>query len=327
MRRNQAVIDASLPGNRNRIVSWSADMNTLVVLSTNGSDPGAYYTLNISRKALVPLGKRHPQVDPARLGKVTAEDITTRDGFTIHAVLTVPPGNQKGPYPLVLVPQDGIFYDRWVVAYGEMQQFLASRGYAVLCVDYRGSWGYGKAYEDAGRHQMSGKIPDDIEDAALWSVKSGYAAKGRICIYGYNFAGTLALIAATYSPELYCCAINQRGEADLTQFGESYIGDSDWLTRKRFEQFFSEDTKALESRSPLLAIDRLRGPILNIYDDPDHDLSWDRLESALRRGGKHYVLLKNLIFSKDLVPYDYRINYYRQVEDFLEKNLRNSPAN
>jgi hypothetical protein len=70
----------------------------------------------------------------------------------------------------------------------------------------------------------------------------------------------------------------------------------------------------------------MRGPILNIYDDPEHDRSWDRLEFALRGDEKQYVLLKNLIPSRDLLPYDYRINYYRQIEDFLEKNLKNSPG-
>jgi dipeptidyl aminopeptidase/acylaminoacyl peptidase len=327
MRLRQTAIDASLAGKRNRIVSWSVDMDSLVVLSQTGSEPGVYYSLDMRRKALVRLGGRHPQVSPAVLGKATAVDIATRDGFTIHGVLILPPGEAKGPRPLVLIPQDGIFNKRWVVGYGETEQFLATRGYAVLCVDYRGTWGYGRSYEDAGRREIAGKIPEDIEDAALWSVKSGYAASGRICIYGKDFAGTLALIAATYSPDLYCCAINQQGEADLTRYGEDYFGNSDWMTRKRIEMFIGDDTKALSRRSPLLAIDRLRGPLLNIYGDPEHDRSWDRLEPALRRAGKPYVLFKVLNPSDDQLPYDRRMNFYRQVGDFLDKNLRNPQAN
>jgi dipeptidyl aminopeptidase/acylaminoacyl peptidase len=327
MRRNQAAMDVSLPGSRNRIVSWSDDMNNLVALSSAGPEPGTYYSLDMSRKSLVVLGKRHPQVDPASLGRVTAESIATRDGFTIHAVLTVPPGNAKGPYPLVLIPQSRAFHARWVVDYADMQQFLATRGFAVLCVDYRGSWGYGRAFEDAGRHEISGKIPEDIEDAAKWAVDSGYATKGRMCICGSGFAGTLALIGATYTPDFYCCAINQGGEPDLTRLGLSYNGDLNWLTRKNLELFIGDDAKALSLHSPALAIDRVRGPILNIYDDPEHDESCGRLESALRRNDKKYVEFTNLISSKDLLPYDYRINYYRQIGDFLDKNLKNPPGN
>jgi len=326
MRRNQAVVDASLPGHKNRITSWSRDMSVLIVHSMKGSEPGTYYSLDMKNKALVRLGGRHPQVDSAKLGKVTRADIVARDGFTIHAVVTVPSGGAKGPYPLVLFPQSEIFKTRWSVEYNVLTQFLASRGYASLCVDYRGSSGYGQSYEDAGRHEIAGKIPDDIEDAALWSIKSGYATKGRICIDGYGFGGTLALIAATSSPELYCCVINQGGEADLERLGRGYRDGSDWLTLKKMDIYLGDDTKALSRRSPLSAMDLLRVPILNVYDDPDHDESWNRLESALRHSKKPYVLFKNLIPSNDVWPFDYRTNYLQQIEGFLEKNLLNAPS-
>jgi dienelactone hydrolase len=327
MRRNQATIDAALPGRHNLIVSWSGDMDVLVVLSNTGPDPGTYYTLDIRKRALARFGSKRPQVNISKLGRDTAEDIVARDGFILHAILTLPPGDTKGPYPLVLIPQGEIFKRRWVIRYTAQFDFLLSRGYAILALDYRGSSGYGKTYEDAGRHELAGKIPDDVEDAARWSVKSGYAAQGRICIFGSGIGGTLALVAATHTPDLYCCAINHNGEPDMTHMESGYDVGNNWLAQKNEELFFGNDTEAFARISPLSAIDKLRVPLLNIYDDPDHDRRWNHLEVALKASNKPCVLLKVLPVSNDILPYDRRLNYYRQVEAFLDKNLKHATGN
>ncbi len=326
MRRIQAGIDSALAGRRNLIVSISQDVTELIVLSSSGSDPGAYYLVDRRKGALLPLGRKHPQVDPEKLGTTTEQDFEARDGFRLHAVLTLPPHGSKGPHPLVLVPENRIFDDRASVAYNPIGQFLASRGYSYLIVDYRGSSGYGRKYEDAGRHEISGKIPDDIEDAADWSVAAGYAKRGQICIFGSDFGGTLALVAATYSPDLYCCIINQDGEPDLTKLGNGRA-DIDWLSLKRMQMFVGYDTAALAKRSPLLALDQLRSPILNIYENPLHDMRWDRLESGLKHAKRPYSEFKALTPFRDLRPVDYRLNYFHQVGDFLNQNLEKSFAN
>jgi dienelactone hydrolase len=320
MRRAQAIVDVSLPGKKNVIVSYSQDASVLVVLSGIPGEPGTYYSLDLTRKALVLLGRRHPQVDPAHLGKMTAREIATRDGHTIHAVLTVPPGAGKGPYPLVLWPQGNIFDGRYSVAYDPVVQLLASRGYAVLLLDYRGSWGYGQAFKDAGRHEVTGKIPHDIEDAARWSIQSGYATQGHIALFGEDFGATLALGAATHTPGLYCCVVNVDGDADLAHWGAAFNEDRNWLLRNYLERFIGLDPAALRTASPDEALDQLDGPVLNVYGD-DHDIRWNQFEIELRHHGKPYTSFVPLAADNNFPPAETRENFYRQLVAFLGKNL------
>jgi dienelactone hydrolase len=323
MRRNQAVLDASLPNRRNWIESWSNDLDTVVALSSAGVDPGTYYSLDLRTKALRPLGRRHPEVDPAQLGHVSGREIPARDGLTLHAILTLPPGAGKGPFPLLLIPENDIFGSRFVIGYNPFTQSLASQGYAVLQVDYRGSWGYGRAFEDAGRRQIAGKIPEDIEDAARWAIASGYAAPGRIGLYGDGLGATLALVAATQTPELYCCVVNDGGQPDLPQLSTRYAGDfRSWLELKRDERFFGDDMAAMARRSPLDRMERLPGPVLSIYPDMTHDLRLAALESALRGAHKRGVEFVILPPDPHWSAVEYRLNYWRQVEDFLNQNLK-----
>lgn len=219
MRRRQASIDAALPGCHNAIVSTSVDGSCLVILSALEADPGVYYALDARRGALMRLGRRHPPLDPEKFAKPMTVEIPSRDGTIIHSVLALPP-DLHGAAPLVLLPRPDIFGMRIGVYYFALQQFLVSRGYAVLAVDYRGARGYGKAYEDAGKHQLARKIPEDVDDAALWSVAKGYASKGGICLFGIETGATVALIAATHSPDLYACVVNEGGGARPEGYGQ-----------------------------------------------------------------------------------------------------------
>jgi dipeptidyl aminopeptidase/acylaminoacyl peptidase len=323
MRRDQAVLDASLPNRRNWIESWSDDLDVVVALSCAGPEPGTYYSLDLRTKALRPLGRKHPAVELAQIGRVSGHEVAARDGLTIHTVLTLPPGPGKGPFPLLVVPQGEPFAGRFLVGYSPLNQSLASQGYAVLDVDYRGAHGYGLPFEDAGRLQIAAKIPDDIEDATRWAVQAGYAVPGRIGLYGEGLGATLALVAATHTPELYCCVVNSDGQPDFTQLSTAYAGDfRSWLQEKREERFYGSDTAAMARLSPLKAMDRLPGPVLSIYEDPVHDLRLAALESALRGAHKRGVEFVILPPDPHWAAVDYRLNYVRQVEDFLNQNLK-----
>jgi dipeptidyl aminopeptidase/acylaminoacyl peptidase len=318
MRRRQAAIDAALPGRRNIIVSTSNEGSSLIILSALNADPGVYFALDARRGALIRLGRKHPQLDPEKFAIPRTVEIPSRDGMMIHAVLALPP-DIHGPAPLVLIPQANLFEVRSGVYYILLEQFLVSRGYAVLLVDYRGSRGYGKTYEDAGRHQMARTIPDDIDDAASWSVANGYAPKGGVCLFGMKTGATEALISATRSPDLYACVVNVDGAPDLRDMAS--MGNRNWLDRKRMELFFSDDKVSLAASSALAAVNRLQGPILNIYEDADRNDDWLRLKSALRAAGKTYVLFKELDPNTQPLQMDIVENFLRQVEEFLTKNF------
>jgi dienelactone hydrolase len=314
----QAAVDASLPGRTNTLFGWSSDERTFLIRSATGTSPGEFLAFVPSRGTLVRLGRIKPALNPDLFSAPRTVDIPARDGFVIHAVLTTPKASPNGPWPILIIPLDNPFNERTREQFDPDTQFLASRGYATLEVDYRGSWGYGLKYERAGLHELVGKVLDDIEDATRWAVKSGNAREGRVGIMGDGLGATLALIAATHDPDMYQCVVNYSGDPDLNS---EEFGNYDWLTRKRFEIYIGHDPKAFASASALDSIGKLKAPILNYYFEPNRNQNWGKLEAKLRQQGKPYVLYKELDPYSRPMPADLRANDYQQLEAFLGANL------
>src|SRR3546814_11131730 len=116
--------------------------------------------------------------------------------------------------PMVLVAHGGPHHvsDSW--GFDTDAQFLASRGYLVLQVNYRGSGGRGYAFQEAGYKRWATRIQDDMADGMRWAVAEGYADPGRICTYGASFGGYSALMLAAKAPDLVRCAAGMSGRYD-----------------------------------------------------------------------------------------------------------------
>ena len=101
-------------------------------------------------------------------------------------------------------------------------QFLANRGYAVLQVDFRGSTGYGRAFEQAGMGEFAGRMQEDLLDAVRWAVGAGIADPARVAIMGWSYGGYAALVGLTLTPEAFACGISLNGPTDLASLIESF---------------------------------------------------------------------------------------------------------
>src|SRR5690606_4277771 len=131
----------SFPGQMMSLRGASRD-NTRLLLSTwSDRDPGGWYLLDRGTTKLRKVADYQPWIEPAAMTPMRPVTFEARDGTTLYGFLTRP---VQGPAPLVVVPHGGPFgiYDRW--AYDPEVQFLASRGYAVLQVNFRGSGGRGE---------------------------------------------------------------------------------------------------------------------------------------------------------------------------------------
>ena len=110
-----------------------------------------------------------------------------------------------------MLPHGGPFArDSWV--FDQEVQFLASRGYAVLQPNFRGSTGYGRDFVARGYGQLGAGMIDDIDDGVDWLIAQGIADRSRVCIMGSSYGGYAATWAAMRSPERYRCAISCRAE-------------------------------------------------------------------------------------------------------------------
>jgi dipeptidyl aminopeptidase/acylaminoacyl peptidase len=149
-----------------------------------------------------------------------AVQYTSRDGLTIHGYLTLPRFQAAKSLPVVVNPHGGPWQrDTW--SYNPEVQFLASRGYAVFQINFRGSTGYGRNFWQASFKQWGKAMQDDLTDGVAWLIGEGIAHPKRIAIYGASYGGYASLAGVTFTPALYAAAIVYVGVSNLFTFLDS----------------------------------------------------------------------------------------------------------
>ena len=320
----QQRLDAAFPGMVNTIANWSEDERTFIVFSYSDCDPGTFYLFNPEAGAPSPLRRKMPGIDPALMRPMQPIEYTARDGLRIHGYLTLPTAWKQGqPVPLVLRPHGGPYGLRDSWGFDPEVQFLASRGYAVLQVNYRGSSGYGKKFLEAGKHEWGARMQDDLTDAVGWAVAQGYADPKRICIFGASYGGYAALAGLAFTPGLYKCAVNFAGVSDLRLITGPYMGNSP--NAKNFEGgWIGSDPSILDARSPVNFVQNIRAPSFHSYgeDDPRIDIeNWNELKAGLDRYHKPYTYFKARSEGHGFLNEGNRLKFYRALEKFLDENL------
>jgi len=189
----------------------------------------------------------------------------------LHGYLAIPPGREPRNLPLLLRVHGGpMLREYWTLS--PWTQLLANRGCAVLLPNYRGSMGYGMKYLHAGDRQWGRAMQDDLTDAVKWAVAEGIADPQRVAIYGISYGGYAALAGATFTPDLYKCAIDQCGPSNLLtsfiSFPAYFAMRAIWNARIGNPDD-PADKELLTSASPLFAADRIRIPLLIVQGGND----------------------------------------------------------
>jgi dipeptidyl aminopeptidase/acylaminoacyl peptidase len=197
----------------------------MLVWAGSEADPGALYVYHPAEKRMDQLSEQRPLIDFRHLATSRAVTYTARDGTAIRAYLTLPRGRGETGLPLIVMPHGGPYGIRDSQSYDDWVQLLANRGYAVLQPNYRGSGGYGEAFEKLGDGQIGRKMQDDLDDGMDWAVVQGIADKARVCVVGGSYGGYAALWAVLRNPERYRCAA-------------SWAGVTDWDSILRYDRKF-----------------------------------------------------------------------------------------
>ena len=276
MQAIQQAVDKLLPGAVNLIsVASRADAPWVLVTSFSDVRPLSYYLYNPGSGKLNPIGKSHEGIDPARMGRQDPVRYKARDGREIPALLTLPAGANKN-LPLVVLVHGGPYVrgNHW--GWAPDTQFLASRGYAVLEPDFRGSRGYGSAHYQAGWKQWGLAMQDDIADATRWAIAQGIADPKRICIAGASYGGYATLMGLVNDPDLYKCGINWVGVTDINLMYnghwsfDSDLGD-DWKKHGMPLLIGDQvkDAAQLKATSPIEQAAKITQPLLLAYGAVD----------------------------------------------------------
>ncbi|MEU4247995.1 S9 family peptidase [Amycolatopsis sp. NPDC026612] len=256
--------------------------------------PAAYRLFDRRTGRTEELFTHQPALEWFRLAGVEPFRFTTRDGLTVHGYLTFPPGARCG-LPAVLNVHGGPWErNRW--GFRAESQWLANRGYLSIEVNYRGSTGYGRAFELAGDREWGGRMQDDLVDAVRWVVERGYADPARLAVYGVSYGGYAALAGAAFTPDLFRCAVAVAAPVNLGTFVGS-VPDYWPHVRARMARRVGDpdlDAEFLWSRSPLSRAADIRVPLLLAHGGNDPRVPVGeaaQLVDALRANGIEHEYL------------------------------------
>lgn len=298
---------------------------TWLVGFTADNGPVAYYAFDRDSLKGTFLFYSRPVLKEYTLAKMEPISFISSDGLTIHGYLTLPPGKEPQNLPLVLNVHGGPWYrDSW--GYNGEAQWLANRGYACLQVNFRGSTGYGKEFVNAGDKEWGGKMHDDLVDAVHWAIEQGIANPEKVAIYGGSYGGYAALVGATFTPDLFCCALDLVGPSNLLSFITSI--PPYWETYKAifYKRVGNPDTEAdfLESRSPLFKVDNIKIPMLiaqGANDPRVKQAESEQIVAAMKEKGIEHEYLLFPDEGHGFAKPENRIKFYTAAEKFLAKHL------
>ena len=299
-------------------------MKRWIVSLSRDTSPDIYYVYNDEDGSITELFKTCPAIDEKLLAPMNPVSLKSRDGLTLHGYIILPYQGKKN-LPLVLVVHGGPeARDSW--GYSPPIQWLANRGYAVLRINYRGSSGYGKKFLQAGYREWGGKMHDDLIDGVNWAIEQGIADPKKIAIFGASYGGYAALVGATFTPDVFCCAVDVLGISNLISclkaippFWAAYRGRI-YKTIGHPEN----DEEFLKSRSPLFKVDAIKIPLFIAQGGQDPRVKQEESDQIVAELKKRNIPHEYLLFPEEGHGFsnaDNRLLFFKAAEEFLARHL------
>jgi dipeptidyl aminopeptidase/acylaminoacyl peptidase len=310
--------------------SRSSDNRKATAFFERDASSGEYVLIDHAAGAVRPLYTQRVSLARVNLRPMEPVVIPARDGLKLNGYLTMPAAGQTSPrtaLPMVLVIHGGPYArDRW--GFNSTHQWLASRGYAVLSVNYRGSTGFGKAFVTAADREWGGRMHDDLIDAVDWAIGRGFVDPKRIGFYGGSYGGYSALMAATKTPEVFACIVDLFGISNLMTFLATippYWGPWFSIWKNRLGDPETEEGRAfLRDRSPINHIERAVRPILiaqGLQDVRVVAAESEQMVAALKASGVPVTYLTFPDEGHGFVRPENRLAFTAVTEAFLAKHL------
>ena len=316
------------------IASWSLDDRQWIVAHLPDDGPIRYFHFDRDTKERTFLFAHRPELEGLPLAKMQSVFIKARDGLEMVAYLTLPVGtDQDGdgrpdrPLPMVLLVHGGPWArDSW--GYDPEHQLLANRGYAVLAVNFRGSTGFGKHFQNIAKRQWSGTMHDDLLDAVAWAVSQKIAQEDKVAIMGGSYGGYAALVGLSFTPDVFACGVDIVGPSSLLTLIESIPPYWESFRQQLIERVGDIDTeqgrKELRERSPLFRADKIERPLLIGQGKNDPRVKQQEAEQMVQAMKENQIPVTYVLFPDEghgFARPENRLAFFAVAERFLSEHL------
>ncbi len=318
-------LQTKLPGYEVAIISSNRDEDRYVVRTFSDRSLGAFYLYDVGADELTKLADRAPWLDEARMAEMKPVSFKARDGLTINGYLSLPLGREPKNLPVVLNVHGGPWArDSW--GFSPEVQFLASRGYAVLQINFRGSTGYGRNFWEISFGQWGGAMQDDLTDGVRWLAAQGIADPKRVAIYGGSYGGYATLEGLVKDPDLYAAGIDYVGVSNLFTFLKTIPPYSKHQleimhTILRHPQ---KDKAWLQAHSPALNAERIKAPLFIAQGAKDPRVNIAESNQMVEALQKRGVTVQYMVKPNEGHGFhneENRFDFYEAMEAFLEKHV------
>ncbi len=307
--------------------SMNRDENKYLVVTYDDKTSGTYYYYDEAKKKLEKVADISPWLNRGQMAEMKPISYTSRDGLTIHGYLTLPKGKDAKNLPVVVNPHGGPWArDYW--GFNPEVQFLASRGYAVLQMNFRGSTGFGRSFMEQSFKQWGQTMQDDITDGVQWLIAQGIADPKRIAIYGGSYGGYATLSGITKTPELYACAIDYVGVSNLFTFLSTVPPYWEPMRKMMYEMIGDpsneQDSLMMRANSPVFHADKIICPLFiaqGAQDPRVNKAESDQMVAALKQRGIEVQYMVKDNEGHGFHNEENKFEFYRAMEVFLAHHL------
>lgn len=328
---NQRVARA-FPGESVLVVDHDEAQQHFVLVVESASRPPAYFHLDTTRNEASLLSESRPWLAGKHWAATHVIHTRGSDGLPIEAYLTLPETAAGQRRPLVVLAHGGPIGVRDAVVFDPEVQFIASLGYAVLQVNFRGSEGYGRAFRQAGKGHYGTLIEDDIDAALRAALDAWPLDEKRMCALGASYGGFSSLISAVRWPDRFRCVVSLMGVSDLPLMFTASDSGRSASGRKALEDAVGDPRSNLEAAtnsSPLYRYRELKVPLLLVHGTEDQRVDYEharRLVRMLGLAGRPPAVVTVEGAGHGLITPEQRKLVWPVVARFLEDHLGRVPV-
>ena len=279
------------------LTGFAEDPLHVIIFVEGEGNSGTYYSIDFRKGGYKEVGQTYPELSPEWVSEKKHYSYKAADGLEIPSWLTLPVDRDPKNLALVVLPHGGPQTNE-DGSFDFLSQSLASRGYAVMQPDYRGSSGYGEQYTARGYGEFGRKMQTDLSDGVRDLIAKGVANPKRVSIFGGSYGGYAALAGVSLDSGVYNCAVSLAGISDIRAFMAYELDRTNFDTNgysMRYWDRYLGDKSRWDEISPMQHIDAINVPVLLIHGRDDTVVQFDqsaRLYNALKKAGKPVELVE-----------------------------------